>query len=282
MLIQFLAFPPLARHYGVLRCLKWCSLTFPLIYIVLPFTALLSTPLTQQVGVFVVMLFKCWCSIFAFPCTTILLTNSAVSLRVLGTLNGVATSVSAIGRAAGPAIGGGTFSWGVKRGYVILPWWTLAFLSALGAIPVFWLVEMDGFGGADVSDSEDDEEDEEDAHAEDRGLLAPHGNAGEAAGATSPTDVLVGDDLIPESHVVATEDSDELALEDESSLPVARTSKTEREEMGARLTPRAAGGARMTSPLGMRDGVGPGGGRRLSNGLGTTRSGFGAGGTSYH
>lgn len=222
------------------------------------------------------MLFKCWCSIFAFPCTTILLTNSAVSLRVLGTLNGVATSVSALGRAAGPAIGGGTFSWGVKRGYVILPWWTLAFLSALGAIPVFWLVEMDGFGGAEASDSEDEDDDEEDVDAGERAVSATHDEA-----ATSATDVLVGDDLIPESQIVATEESGDLAVEDGPPLPRARVSKTEREDVGDRLAPRSAHG-RMSSPLGMRDGVGPGGGRRLSNGLGTTRSGFGAGGTSYH
>lgn len=222
------------------------------------------------------MLFKCWCSIFAFPCTTILLTNSAVSLRVLGTLNGVATSVSAVGRAAGPAIGGGTFSWGVKRGYVILPWWTLAFLSALGAIPVFWLVEMDGFGGAEASDSEDEDGDEENDMGEGRGLPVTHDEV-----VTSATHVLVRDDLLPDSQVVATAESSDLAVEDGPPLPRARVSKTEREDVGERLTPRVAH-SRMSSPLGMRDGVGPGGGRRLSNGLGTTRSGFGAGGTSYH
>ena len=96
---------------------------------------------------FAIMLLKCWASIFAFPCSTILLTNSASSLRILGTLNGVSTSVSALGRAAGPAIAGWTFSYGVEKGYVILPWWTLAICAVLGAIPVWWLVELDGFDG---------------------------------------------------------------------------------------------------------------------------------------
>lgn len=51
-----------------------------------------------------------------------------------------------------------TFSNGVVKGYVILPWWTLAALAVLGAIPVWWLVEMEGFGGCETSDSEDDDD----------------------------------------------------------------------------------------------------------------------------
>ena len=156
MLIQFFVFPPLARHYGVLPCLKVVTAIFPITYLITPFTALLPTPMTQQLGILVVMLFKCWAAIFAFPCLTILLTNSAVSLRILGTLNGVAVSISAVGRAAGPAIGGYTFTVGVDKGYGILPWWILGCFGILGAIAPWWLVEMEGFGGSS-NDSDDDE-----------------------------------------------------------------------------------------------------------------------------
>lgn len=147
MLIQFLVFPNVARRYGVLNCLKIVTVIFPVVYVLTPFTALLSSPLKQQIGMFAIMFMKCWASIFAFPCTTILLTNSASSLRILGTLNGVSTSVSALGRATGPAVGGLTFSLGVDKGYLIMPWWTLAAFAVLGALPVWWLVESDGFGG---------------------------------------------------------------------------------------------------------------------------------------
>lgn len=132
---------------------------FPLVYLATPFTALLPNPLTQQAVMFLIMLVKCFAAIFAFPCVTILLTNSAVSLRILGTLNGVATSVSAIGRATGPAVGGAMFEVGAERGWAILPWWVLAGFAILGAIPVWWIVEMEGFGGSgDNSDEEDGEE----------------------------------------------------------------------------------------------------------------------------
>jgi hypothetical protein len=159
MFIQFLIFPAVARHFGVLNCLKACAFTFPIIYLLTPFTALIGPGTIQQTTMFALMFVKCICVIFAFPCSTILLTNSAASLRILGTLNGFATSISAIGRGVGPAIGGGTFTLGVELGYVILPWWTIAVMSVGGAIPVWWLIEMDGFGG---SESESESESEED------------------------------------------------------------------------------------------------------------------------
>ena len=109
------------------------------------------------------MLTKLTASIFGFPCCTILLTNSAPSLRVLGTLNGVGTSVSALGRGAGPALAGATFSFGLKRGFVIIPWWTLAVLAGLTAIPTFWIKETDGFKGHEDADEDEEDGDEEEA-----------------------------------------------------------------------------------------------------------------------
>ena len=108
---------------------------------------------------FLVMLFKCTAAVFAFPSSTILLTNSASSLAVLGTLNGVATSISAIGRAAGPAIGGSLLGWGVERSLAWLPWWTFAAISVIGAIASLWLIEGEGFGGdEDETEGIDDDE----------------------------------------------------------------------------------------------------------------------------
>lgn len=175
-MIQFLIFPPVARYYGILNCYKVVALMFPLIYLATPFTALLPTPLTQQIGMFLIMLVKCFAAIFAFPCITILLTNSAVSLRILGTLNGVATSVSALGRAIGPALGGAMFEVGADQGWAILPWWVLAGFAVVGAIPVWWIVEVDGFGGSeDNSDDEADQDEQPEVpQAEETRRAEPH------------------------------------------------------------------------------------------------------------
>ena len=145
ILIQFFIFPHVARRFGVLPCLKVTSILFPIAYLLTPFTALLQSPATQQTTMFIILMIKSWAVIFAFPCSAIMLTNSAISLSILGTLNGTATSFGALGRAIGPVIGGWTFSFGVSRGYVILSWWTLAAVAALGAIPVWYLVEMEAF-----------------------------------------------------------------------------------------------------------------------------------------
>lgn len=155
MFLQFLVFPIAAKRYGVLNCLKAMILVFPVIYFVTPFTALVPESL-RHVTIFLLMLSKLAASIFGFPCITILLTNSATSLTVLGTLNGVATSVSAVGRAAGPAICGAAFSFGVKKGYIILPWWMLSIFGALSALPIYWTVEPDGFQGNDAEEEQDE------------------------------------------------------------------------------------------------------------------------------
>lgn len=78
------------------------------------------------------------------------------------------TSVSALGRAAGPALIGAAFSWGIKKGFVIVPWWLLGTLGLTSVIPAFWIVEQDGpFGGQ--------KEEEEDAGEEVAGE-EPHSN----------------------------------------------------------------------------------------------------------
>lgn len=245
--IQFVIFPPVARRYGVLRCLKVCSAIFPMMIFVVPFTALIQNSLLQQAAMFGLMIVKCFAVIFAFPCSTILLTNSAVSLRVLGTLNGFATSISAIGRATGPAMTGAIFTWGVKHGYIIAPWWSLSLIAAVGAIPVFYLEEMDGFNAPDVDDDEMEEE------------LLDEVTDEQAA-------IIAGDESIPvdlNEEAIDAVEGPSISRSRGLDVPIHRVER------------------RLSSPIGIR-GVGPGGDRRLSTGLGLSNVGTGTGGTSFH
>lgn len=181
-----------------------------------------------------------------------MLTNSAASLRLLGTLNGVATSVSSIGRAAGPFFAGAAFSWGLERGYVIVAWWMLGFIAILGAIPIFMLVEMEGFNQA--SDDEDGSDDEE--------LLTPHDDDDEGT-------IIAGDEALYETS------EDEEAI-DTVEQPLAGT----QHRLGV---PGVSVQRRMSSPVGIRgNSIGPGErGRRLSTGLGYSNFGRGTGGTTF-
>lgn len=280
MLIQFFIFPPVARRLGILYCLKWCVCVFPIAYLIMPFTALLPTQKTQVAACFAVMMLKCFCGIFAYPCSTILITNSASSLRVLGTLNGFATSVAAVGRAAGPALGGSIFTIGVKRGFVIAPWWTFSAIAVVAAIPVFWLEEGEGFGGdEEVSDEEEEEE-----------VLEVEDLEGEAEGAGKPGPVMM-----PTKQQIEEEEEEEayggvgglltrtntasstaFAEDDEdstSSTPIASRRNSQGQALSRRGSRRVM--RRMSIPLGMGS---QGISRRYSSNLGQS---FGSAG-SYH
>lgn len=98
-------------------------------------------------------------------------------------------------------MGGWLFSAGVEAGYVIAPWWTFTAVGVVAAIPVWFLVEGEGFGGDDdhVSDEEDVEEEESRLRAE-----ALEGEA-EAAGRLGP-------ELIPNrEQIEEQEEVDDIA-----------------------------------------------------------------------
>lgn len=155
--IQFVLFPPLCARYGVLRCFRVCVLAFPVVYVALPFTVLVENVTLRYAALLAAMIIKAFAVIIGFPCSTILLTNSAASLNILGTLNGFATTFSALGRASGPALTGLAFSWGVKNNMIGAPWWILGVISAVGAVPVWMIAEVDGLS-AESSDSSDAED----------------------------------------------------------------------------------------------------------------------------
>lgn len=261
--VQFLIFPPVARKYGVLRCYKCCALVFPFVYLIIPFTALIQDPIRQQVAIFIMMLLKCFAVIFAFPCSTILLTNSATSLRILGTLNGFAVTISAIGRGLGPALLGATFTWGLEKGYVIPAWWLLSLISILGTIPLLFVIEMDGFSSTETNSDEEDEE-----------SVIPEPIEYERG-----TEILTGDEI-------AVADSDEevyAPLYRVSSRAVPSHARKASGEEDHRKRGNSGTAPNISTPIGVIGGtVGPGGGRKLSNGLAASNFGHGTGGTSFN
>ncbi|ORY68617.1 major facilitator superfamily domain-containing protein [Pseudomassariella vexata] len=157
-LIQFILFPTLCSYFGVLNCFRGCAVTFPIVYVLTPCTTLIEDETLRFAALLAVLIVKAFAVIVGFPCTTILLTNSASSLSILGTLNGFATMFSALGRAAGPAMTGAAFTWGVKRGAIAVPWWILAAIASVGAIQAWQIEEQDGPSRAADSDSDSDSE----------------------------------------------------------------------------------------------------------------------------
>ncbi|KAF2755137.1 MFS general substrate transporter [Pseudovirgaria hyperparasitica] len=165
MLVQFFIFPPITSHFGTLRTFKTCITIYPFIYLLTPYTVLLPTEHTRQAALLLAVLLKQSVSVFMFPCCIILLTNSACSLKVLGTLNGVAMTTSGLGRAAGPALAGNLFTVGVEMECVLLPYAVLAAVAVLSLVPAYFMAECKGFGSSDEEEEEADEEEREDERA---------------------------------------------------------------------------------------------------------------------
>lgn len=136
----------------------------------------------QRSAAYVVLFFKSLACVFAFPCSMILLTNSSPTLRLLGTLNGIAVAAASLGRSTGPAvslssylvepntdgvqIGGALFSSGQKSNLIIIPWAALSLVSLLGLTTTLFMVDK----GAIESGKPTEEEVE--SQGEDGPLLA--------------------------------------------------------------------------------------------------------------
>lgn len=193
--IQLVIFPPVARAFGELAVLRASSHAFPIVYLLHPFAAMLPTARGRQLAVLVLMMLKGALSIAAFPCSAILMTNSAASVRVLGLLNGLAVSISAVGRGGGPALAGASFSLGADIQFGMLSWIVLALFGVLAAAPQWWLRQMEGFGDKPEAAKRSSESD---------GAARPNGNgkAGyeavqqdgedELANSNDPSDPFVG------------------------------------------------------------------------------------------
>ena len=103
MITQAFVFPPITRRFGALYCLVLSLGLYPLAFVLTPFSVILP-PQLRKPFLYALIVIKCYAGTFSFPCSMILLTNSAPSLRLLGTVNGTATSLAALGRAIGPTV----------------------------------------------------------------------------------------------------------------------------------------------------------------------------------
>jgi hypothetical protein len=146
IIVQFVIFPPAAQYFGTLNLLRIVLSVQPIFYITIPYTALIQNSVLAEIAFITLWTLRSGLVIMAFPCSIILVTNSTTSLRVLGTVNGIATATNAIGRAFGPTVAGWLFTWGVHNDRIIVPFVFLAILSLFNLPPLFWAVEGDGFG----------------------------------------------------------------------------------------------------------------------------------------
>lgn len=290
MIFQSLVFPPVARRFGTLKTVKFSLTLMAIVYAVIPFTTLVEPTWLRESLVFIVWMCKTFSTTFAFPGCTILLTNSASSLRILGTVNGITTSIGALGRAFGPSLVGATFTWGIEKGYLVAPFWVLSVMGFCALPPLIFAIEGDGFGDEEIEDESNETEEllDDEGNANDvEAMLSPtgamrlrrtsiskHGDLHEKIAETVPLDIqhLQAPDMF--ENVIASDnedDGDGLGPDQRSrsphlqpQFPRTRLSRGGSRPKGSRK--------RSTTPLG--SGVGF---RRLSSNLGATMSGYGSG-----
>ena len=153
MLAQLFIFPLAASRFGTLRTFRFVVMTWPLLYLLVPYLVLLP-PALQRPGVYFCLLWKITFHVLAFPSNAILLTNSAPSSLVLGVVNGAAASTASLARACGPTVSGLLHAYGLELGSTGLAWWACAIISLIGAFQSLWLEEVKGRMDQETPDDE--------------------------------------------------------------------------------------------------------------------------------
>lgn len=143
MITQIFLFPFVVRRFGSLTTFRFVVISWPLLYFGVPYLVLLPKHL-QMAGVYFCLVWKITAQVLAYPSNAILLTNSAPSMLVLGTINGIAASTASLCRAFGPTISGLIHSAGLRMGYTGLAWWASGLICILGAVESLWIAEVDG------------------------------------------------------------------------------------------------------------------------------------------
>lgn len=168
ILMQLFIYPPLQHRLGTLRSYRMSILLFPIVYFLTPFLAVLPStdknlehPASGRIvwaGIVSMLFIQVTGRTFASPGNVILLINSVNNRRALGTVNGLAASLSSLARAIGPLTAGWAYGISLTKGVVGAVWWGMALVAMFLIFASSYIVEGKGFVAM-----EGEEEEEEDA-----------------------------------------------------------------------------------------------------------------------
>ncbi|PNP45159.1 hypothetical protein TGAMA5MH_03210 [Trichoderma gamsii] len=177
IVFQAFLFQPLKSRFGNLGTYRFALFGLAIAMIAMPWVGYVddeplfgigSGTMWLYIELGAVLILKTICAVGGLSCVMLLITNSAPSHNSLGTLNGVAQTLSALGRSFGPFVSGGIFtlSMGIQPKGEALAWSLfggLAFLGCIGSI----FIRGNGLESDDWYDSED--EDERDGQGDEAG-----------------------------------------------------------------------------------------------------------------
>jgi len=152
--LQFGVYSRVVARFGVVNTYRtFCLFTFPCVYLLTPYLALVSTKSISPApadGVFVwivisaILFLQVLGRTFTLPLTQILVNNCTPHPSALASVHGLASSLSSGSRTIGPIIFSTLYGFGLKKGRVWIAWWILAVEAVVGASATWLLREGDG------------------------------------------------------------------------------------------------------------------------------------------
>ncbi|KAG6038756.1 hypothetical protein E4U41_003733 [Claviceps citrina] len=165
ILFQAFVFQPIKSKIGNLASYRFALLGLGISLLLMPWVGFLDDepPLGIATGrlwlyaeLAVVLVLKNICAVGGLSSVMLLITNSAPSHASLGTLNGVAQTLSALGRSIGPFVSGGLFTlsidirpkgealpWSLFGGLTLLGWCLSLFIRGAGLESEDWHEDSD-------------------------------------------------------------------------------------------------------------------------------------------
>lgn len=146
--LQFGVFSPLTHRLGILPTFRTAGLAFPIVYLLAPLLTIF--PAGGGGGAWLwggmtgVLSLQVAARTFALPLMQVLTNNCSPHPSVLGSLHGVAASVSSGAFSIGPIVSSWLFGKGLRVGFVALAWWVLAAESVCVQVTSRLIYEGDG------------------------------------------------------------------------------------------------------------------------------------------
>ncbi|KAL2861847.1 hypothetical protein BJX68DRAFT_251669 [Aspergillus pseudodeflectus] len=143
--LQIFVYPRIQSRLGTLTSFRTFLPFSPLAYALMPFLVLIpNRPYLVWPAFTVVVGLQVVSRTFALPAAVILVNNCVTDPGILGTVHGVAQSISSAARTAGPLLGGWGLGLGLEYDLVGGVWWALAVEAALGWVLLGTIYEGKG------------------------------------------------------------------------------------------------------------------------------------------
>ncbi|OQD81335.1 hypothetical protein PENANT_c028G00847 [Penicillium antarcticum] len=155
--LQIFLYPKIQTKLGTMASARAFMPFSPLSYILMPFLVILPRiPWVVWSSFTLVVSFQVISRTFILPAAIILVNNCVTDPSILGTVHGVAQSISSAARTLGPFLGGWGLGLGLENNMIGAVWWALAVEALIG-----WAVLHTIHEGKGIERKKEVEEDEE-------------------------------------------------------------------------------------------------------------------------